>query len=183
MVAIAEILTSEGNAKKLCTRGNPGLEKCSYRYNAEIENYYVRNRCYSPTLGRWPNRDPIGYQGGINLYEYSVGRSAQAADPQGTGPAFVVFSTQNYWRIGGLIGYCHGTCTCGVGAPYAPSLPVTEAAVTAAMFVAKEACCVESCDACGLLGAGRLQPKAMTVCLTKAMNLVYLFSAVSCNCS
>ena len=71
MVAIAEILTSEGNAKKLCTRGNPGLEKCGYRYDAETENYYVRNRYYSPTLGRWLTRDPIGHWGGINLYGYA----------------------------------------------------------------------------------------------------------------
>ena len=71
MVAIAEILASEGNAKKLCTRGNPGLENCGYRYDAETENYYVRNRYYSPTLGRWLTRDPIGYRGGINLYGYA----------------------------------------------------------------------------------------------------------------
>ena len=83
MVAIAEILTSEGNAKGLCTRGNPGLEKCSYRYNAEIENYYVRNRCYSPTLGRWPNRDPIGYQGGINLYGYVDSSPVGNVDTEG----------------------------------------------------------------------------------------------------
>ena len=41
-----------------------------YRYDAETQNYYVRNRYYLPTLGRWLTRDPIGYQGGINLYEY-----------------------------------------------------------------------------------------------------------------
>ncbi len=43
---------------------------CGYRYDAETQNYYVRNRYYLPTLGRWLTRDPIGYQGGINLYEY-----------------------------------------------------------------------------------------------------------------
>ena len=41
-----------------------------YNADAETQNYYVRNRCYLPTLGRWLTRDPIGYQGGINLYEY-----------------------------------------------------------------------------------------------------------------
>jgi RHS repeat-associated protein len=43
---------------------------CGYRYDAETGNYYVRNRYYSPTLGRWLTRDPIGYQGGINLYGF-----------------------------------------------------------------------------------------------------------------
>ena len=42
---------------------------CGYRYDPETELYYVRNRTYSPILGRWLQRDPIGYAGGINLYE------------------------------------------------------------------------------------------------------------------
>ncbi len=41
-----------------------------YNADAETQNYYVRNRYYLPTLGRWLTRDPIGYQGGINLYEF-----------------------------------------------------------------------------------------------------------------
>jgi len=28
-------------------------------------------RAYSPALGRWPNRDPIGEQGGVNLYWFN----------------------------------------------------------------------------------------------------------------
>ena len=43
---------------------------CGYSYNPETENYYVRNRYYSPVLGRWISRDPIGVAGGINLYGY-----------------------------------------------------------------------------------------------------------------
>jgi len=43
---------------------------CGYRYDPETELYYVRNRTYNPPLGRWLQRDPIGYAGGINLYEY-----------------------------------------------------------------------------------------------------------------
>ena len=43
---------------------------CGYSYNPETEIYYVRNRYYSPTLGRWITRDPIGISGGINLYGY-----------------------------------------------------------------------------------------------------------------
>ena len=54
---------------------------CGYRYDPETENYYVRNRYYSPTLGRWLQRDPIGYQGGINLYEYVGGDPAGNVDP------------------------------------------------------------------------------------------------------
>ena len=56
---------------------------CGYRYDPETENYYVRNRFYSPTLGRWLTRDPIGYQGGVNLYEYVGGDPAGNMDPAG----------------------------------------------------------------------------------------------------
>ena len=56
---------------------------CGYSYDVETELYYVRNRTYNPVLGRWIQRDPIGYQGGINLYEYVGGRGAVAMDPTG----------------------------------------------------------------------------------------------------
>ncbi len=52
-------------------------------YDRETELYYVRNRMYNPALGRWTQRDPIGYQGGINLYEYVVALAATATDPFG----------------------------------------------------------------------------------------------------
>ncbi len=56
---------------------------CGYRYDPESQLYYVRNRNYNPVLGRWIQRDPIGYQGGINLYEYVGGMAAEMVDPWG----------------------------------------------------------------------------------------------------
>ena len=56
---------------------------CGYRFDPETELYYVRARTYNPTLGRWIQRDPIGYAGGINLYEYVGGRAVVALDPKG----------------------------------------------------------------------------------------------------
>jgi RHS repeat-associated protein len=52
-----------------------------YRYDPETAlvstttavatgNYLVRTRQYSPLLGQFTSRDPIGYSGGTNLYEY-----------------------------------------------------------------------------------------------------------------
>jgi len=72
------------------TQSNYGANEiiyCGYRYDPETELYYVRNRTYSPVLGRWLQRDPIGYAGGINLYEYVSGRSAIALDANGTTPS------------------------------------------------------------------------------------------------
>jgi RHS repeat-associated protein len=56
---------------------------CGYRYDPESENYYVRNRYYSPTLGRWLTRDPIGYEGGINLYAYVASSPVGNVDAAG----------------------------------------------------------------------------------------------------
>ena len=57
---------------------------CGYRYDPESQLYYVRNRTYNPVLGRWIQRDPIGYAGGINLYEYVGGSAVGALDDLGT---------------------------------------------------------------------------------------------------
>src|SRR5690606_11299608 len=44
---------------------------CGYRYDPESKQYQVRNREYNPVLGRWLQRDPIGFDGGDwNLYGY-----------------------------------------------------------------------------------------------------------------
>jgi len=43
-----------------------------------------RNRFYASHLGRWVNRDPIGYDGGTwNLYEYVNGMPLDGVDPSG----------------------------------------------------------------------------------------------------
>ena len=56
---------------------------CGYRFDPETQNYYVRNRTYNSALGRWVQRDPIGYSGGINLYIYVVGRPVIWLDSSG----------------------------------------------------------------------------------------------------
>jgi RHS repeat-associated protein len=40
------------------------------RLDSETGLYYYKNRYYSPDLGRFVGRDPIGVAGGINLYAY-----------------------------------------------------------------------------------------------------------------
>ena len=59
---------------------------CGYRYDPETENYYVRNRYYSPLLGRGVIRGPIGHEGGVNLYEYAGGWPSLQVDPSGAAP-------------------------------------------------------------------------------------------------
>jgi RHS repeat-associated protein len=41
------------------------------------------HRFYQPQTGRWLNRDPIGYQGGMNLYEYAGDDPVNEVDTSG----------------------------------------------------------------------------------------------------
>ena len=44
-------------------------------YDAETSSYYYGYRHYAPTLGCWLSKDPIGEEGGLNLYGF-VGNNA-----------------------------------------------------------------------------------------------------------
>jgi RHS repeat-associated protein len=45
--------------------------------------YYARARMYAPTLGRFLQPDPIGYQGGVHLYAYVGNDPLNLTDPSG----------------------------------------------------------------------------------------------------
>ena len=56
---------------------------CGYHRDDETGLYHVRNRMYHPTLGRWLQRDPLGYVDGMSLYEYSGSGPMAGIDPYG----------------------------------------------------------------------------------------------------
>ena len=62
--------------------GNPWLFQ-GQRYVPETGLYYFKNREHSPTLGRFLQRDPLGYVDGMSLYELSKGSPVGLRDPLG----------------------------------------------------------------------------------------------------
>ncbi|KPA13256.1 RHS repeat-associated core domain protein [Candidatus Magnetomorum sp. HK-1] len=62
--------------------------------------YYMRARYYDPMLGRFISRDPIGHEGGLNLYAYAGNNPVMFVDPSGL---YVVF-----WGAGASAGIGNG---------------------------------------------------------------------------
>ena len=57
-----------------------------YIFNAATADYLVRRRTYLPPLGRWGERDPIGYISARSLYGYCCSRPSWCVDPSGLVP-------------------------------------------------------------------------------------------------
>jgi len=92
---------------------NPFLFSSKF-YDWETGLYYFGARYYSPSLGNWLNRDPLGEQGGLNLYGFAVNSPVTFFDPNGS-EANTVSST-----IAGLSGAWASDAFSPGGLFYAP---------------------------------------------------------------
>ncbi len=66
----------------------PLADANSYRFSskewcANAGLYYYGFRYYEPNLQRWPNRDPFGEWGGLNLYQFVANSPLYYVDPYG----------------------------------------------------------------------------------------------------
>jgi len=74
------------------------------QWYSEIELYDLRNRFYSPDIGRFLQADPIGFSGdATNLYRYCGNNSLSGSDPTGLNIQLSVtpnFPYHAYWGVG-----------------------------------------------------------------------------------
>src|SRR5262249_1173657 len=52
-------------------------------FDSDTSLYYYRARYYDPEVGRFISEDPIGVEGGINLFAYTDNSPVRWADPFG----------------------------------------------------------------------------------------------------
>ena len=71
MVAINEILLPECTGEGCGGDNEISTDSRVHHRKAENRAPVTRNHRSAPTLGRWLTPDPIGYSGGIALYEYA----------------------------------------------------------------------------------------------------------------
>ncbi|MBX9879874.1 MAG: RHS repeat-associated core domain-containing protein, partial [Candidatus Obscuribacterales bacterium] len=73
-------------------------------FEVETGLYFYKARHYSPKLGRFLQPDPIGYEGGLNLYEYCGSDPINFSDPFGLFRFFDGIGGGLFGNTGRLIG-------------------------------------------------------------------------------
>jgi len=63
--------------------GASGYEESPAGRPADVEFVHVGARWYDPSTGRFLQRDPLGIEGGLNVYAYVDGCPTSLVDPRG----------------------------------------------------------------------------------------------------
>jgi hypothetical protein len=83
MVAIGKTLLPEGTGEECGGDTDVCTDSRVHRRSAENRVPATRNHLRAVAFGRWLTRDPIGYQGGINLYGYVNSSPVGNVDAEG----------------------------------------------------------------------------------------------------
>ena len=75
-------LTGGTDVKPFSNADRPRFKRALW-LGPEAELYYMRARWYKPKTGRFLSEDPVGLEGGLNLYSFSGNDPVNNADPTG----------------------------------------------------------------------------------------------------
>jgi RHS repeat-associated protein len=73
-----------------------------YYTDRETSLLCLTHRYYDPGTGRFVNRDPIGYNGGVNLYGFAGGNPVNESDPDGTQADGHHYVNQAFYKAAGF---------------------------------------------------------------------------------
>ncbi len=85
---------------------NPGFQPFGFAgglYDSDTGLIRFGARDYNPSTGRWTAKDPIKFDGGINLYQYSKGDPVNYLDINGKNPLSIIFGVVGGF-FGGVVG-------------------------------------------------------------------------------
>jgi RHS repeat-associated protein len=99
-----------GNKLAVTSSGSIAQYGYTGREPDETGLIYYRARYYDPSVGRFTQRDPSGFKGGLNLYAYVNGNPVNKTDPTGMTPIplYDMYDTSGnlrYFMGGGSAGY------------------------------------------------------------------------------
>ncbi len=88
-----------GNALLVSRVGNPFMHQ-GLHFDADTRTYHNRYRQYHPRLGRFMQRDPLGYVDGPNAYSYLGSNSIGWVDPLGLYYYRLKQAIAGVWAVG-----------------------------------------------------------------------------------
>lgn len=102
-------------ARSISPEENPFTFVGAYGVRDEGEGiFFMKRRAYHAGIGMFLQKDPLGHDGGWNLYAYAAGNPVNAIDPEGTVPVFLL-AVLGAVALAGTFAALHKTTEAKVG--------------------------------------------------------------------